>query len=287
MAEETWMERIWRLMTPELVYLGMCYLVDMVVGFYWGYSLVDRFVSDDMTIDVQGFSSALTGLVEEYYMVLQTIGALAAIFFLVRMYRKDYLKRRFVFDRSGIPVYGWLFLIPAGVFASLAGNMIMNISDITSMSEGFQESQELLFSGSFLVQIVGIGIIIPICEEMVYRGLIYMRMRQYLNINMAMVASALIFAFVHGNLVQGIYGFLVGILFAYVYEQYGSVKAPILLHISANMMSLVLVAVNPSFDSRNVLMTGGIIAAVLALLSAVLIDRHVEAKRIYIDRNTQ
>lgn len=287
MAEETWMERIWRLMTPELVYLGMCYLVDMFIGFYWGYSLMDDFVSDDLTIDVQGFSSALTGLVEEYYMVLQTLGALAAIFFLVRMYRKDYLKRRFVFDKSGIPAYSWLFLIPAGIFASLAGNMIMNISDIASMSEGFQESQKLLFSGPFLVQLAGIGVIIPVCEELVYRGLIYMRMRQYLNVNIAMVASALIFAFVHGNLVQGIYGFLVGILFAYVYEQYGSLKAPMLVHISANLLSLALVAADPALDSKNILISVGMIAAILALLSAVLIDRTVEAKRIYVGESNQ
>ncbi len=285
MAEETWMERIWRLMTPELVYLGVCYLVDMVMGFYWAYSMVDRFVSADMTIDVQGFSTALTELVGKYYMELQTIGALASTFFLFRMYRKDYRRRRFVYDKSAIAPHSWLYLIPAGVFASLAGNMIMNISDIASMSEGFQESQKLLFSGPLIVQIVGIGIVIPICEELVYRGLIYMRMRQYLDINVAMIASALIFGCVHGNLIQGIYGFLVGILFAYVYEQYGSLKAPVLVHISANMMSLVLAAVQPSFDSRSFLSVGGMIAAVLALMSVVWIDRHVEAKRIYLNEN--
>jgi membrane protease YdiL (CAAX protease family) len=125
--------------------------------------------------------------------------------------------------------------------------------------------------------------VIPICEELVYRGLIYMRMRQYLNVNMSILVSALIFGLVHGNPVQGIYGFLVGILFAYVYEQYGSLKAPILAHVSANMLSLLLMVLNPDLGNAVMVTVGGILAVVLTLAMVLAIDRKVEAKRIYLE----
>ncbi|MGN0203915.1 MAG: lysostaphin resistance A-like protein [Coprococcus sp.] len=281
MAQESWFERIWRLMTPELVYFGICYLVDIVVGMYWGYSIMGDYIADDLTVDVEGFTATMMEMLMEYAMLLQSIAALVAIFFLARMYLNDYKKRRFVFDKRSVKTPYWILLIPAGVFASLAGNMLMNVSDLAEMSESFQESEQLLFSGPFIIQIVGIGLIIPVCEELIYRGLIYMRMRQYLNVNLAIVASALIFGIVHGNIVQGIYAFMIGILFAYAYEKYGSLKAPVILHISANILSLALTVVAPSFDSRSVLMGAGIVSVLLCLAVVFVIDRNVSAERIY------
>ena len=62
MVQESWLERIWRLMTPELVYMGICYLVDLVVGVYWGYSLMGDYIAEDLTVDVEGFTGAMTEL---------------------------------------------------------------------------------------------------------------------------------------------------------------------------------------------------------------------------------
>lgn len=282
MAKESWLERVWHLITPELVYFAVCYLVELAAGIYLGYSMMDDYIKD-MTLDVDGFTEALLAILTEYAVLLQSIAALAAIFFLVRMYFNDYKKRRFVFDKRSLRFKDWLFLIPAGVLASLAGNMLMNLSDLATLSEGFQSSQELLFSGPFIIQLVGIGVILPVCEELIYRGLIYMRMRQYLNVNMAIVVSALLFAIFHGNLVQGIYAFLLGILLAFVYEKYGSLKAPALLHISANMLSLALVYFQPTFDGRGALLLIGSAAVILCLAVVWLMDRQVSVEKIYFE----
>ena len=76
-------------------------------------------------------------------------------------------------------------------------NLLINLTNMTEVSENFEQSQKLLFSGPFVIQIVGIGMIIPICEELIYRGLIFMRMRQYCNVNLAIGLSALLFAAFH------------------------------------------------------------------------------------------
>ena len=114
---------------------------------------------------------------------------------------------------------GYVILLNLGVI-TVTVLMLINVSDLAAMSEGFEQSQQMLFSGPLAAQIIGIGVIIPICEELIYRGLIFMRLRQYCNVNLAIGISALLFAAFHGNIVQGIYAFVTGILFAYVYEKY-------------------------------------------------------------------
>ena len=52
--------------------------------------------------------------------------------------------------------------------------------------------------------------------------------------------SAAVFGIYHFNLVQGIYGFLLGILLCAVMEKYGTVLASMLLHMSANLMALIM-----------------------------------------------
>ena len=98
---------------------------------------------------------------------------------------------------------------------------------------------QTLYGQGFSVQILVLGILMPTCEELVYRGLVYKRLRYTSPFWAAAMYSSLVFAFTHGNLVQGLYGFIMGMMFCYVYEKYGSVKAPVLAHITANILSVV------------------------------------------------
>ena len=233
--------------------------------------------------DFEKFTVVLSDKLIQYAVLLQTVAAFFSILILLRMYYKDYRRRRFVFERKSTAWPWWGLLIPIGILVSLAGNLLINLTNLTELSENFEQSQKLLFSGPFVIQIIGIGMIIPICEELIYRGLIFMRMRQYCNVNLAIGLSALLFAAFHGNVVQGIYGFATGVLFAYVYEKYGSLKAPVLVHVSANLMSLGLSYVNPSFADRGRVFIVGIAAATVCLLLLWAVDGHVAARRIYLN----
>ena len=280
MTQESWFQRIWRLITPELIYLGICYLVDTAAAAYLTFVMG----GDYSVNDLETFAAALSDKLVTYAVLLQSVAAFFSILILLRMYFKDYRKRRFVFDKKSVRLPWYVILIPIGMLTALSGNLLINLSDLPEVSEGFEQSQQLLFSGPVIVQFVGIGIVIPICEELVYRGLIFMRMRQYCNVNLAIGISSLLFAMFHGNIVQGIYAFVTGILFAYVYEKFGSLKAPMLMHISANLLSLGLSVVNPSFDNRTLVFLSGLVAAAVCVLLIWFVDRHVAAERIYLEQ---
>ena len=66
--------------------------------------------------------------------------------------------------------------------------------------------------------ILSMGIIAPLAEEIVFRWLIYLRLRDYMRMGAAAVISGLIFGIYHGNLVQAVYASLLGIVFAYILD---------------------------------------------------------------------
>ena len=115
---------------------------------------------------------------------------------------------------------------------------------LTSVLIPFEDSayetvDEALAAPNLAVQIVVVGIIGPICEELIYRGLIYRRIRDYLGVYWAAVLSGVLFGISHGNLTQGVFTALFGIVLALIYEHYGSMKANITAHITNNVYACV------------------------------------------------
>jgi len=81
--------------------------------------------------------------------------------------------------------------------------------------------------------IFGVVILYPVLEEVWFRGVLYAPMRRELGRPVAVILTALIFAFAHGNLLP-INQFIGGIVFVLAYEYRRTLVAPILLHIAGN-----------------------------------------------------
>ena len=84
------------------------------------------------------------------------------------------------------------------------------------------------------------GIVAPFAEEVVFRWLVFLRMRDNLRVITAAVLSGLAFGIYHMNLVQGVYAAILGTLFALLLEWKGNLFTSVLLHIGANVWSLMV-----------------------------------------------
>ena len=73
-------------------------------------------------------------------------------------------------------------------------------------------------------------ILAPICEEVLFRGLLYPAFKNKIGRGLAMTVSALLFAGVHLHLQSFPALFVLGIALAYVYERTGTLAAPITFH---------------------------------------------------------
>lgn len=117
-------------------------------------------------------------------------------------------------------------------------NNLITLSNLSSLSESYEAVTEAFYTPPFLLQIIYLGILSPICEELAFRGLMFRRMRTQTPFLAAALYSSFAFAVIHGNLVQIPYAFIMGMMFAYVYEKYGSLKAPCLAHMAANITAV-------------------------------------------------
>ena len=89
---------------------------------------------------------------------------------------------------------------------------------------------------AFAVGLLLYGVISPFVEELVFRGFLYGRMRVYMPKMWAVLVSPLLFGIYHGNMVQGVYGFLMGILFTLVYDRYKNFYLSVIMHVIVNLV---------------------------------------------------
>lgn len=94
------------------------------------------------------------------------------------------------------------------------------------------------------VTVLGACVFGPVCEELLFRGLLARRLARYGQRPAALV-SALLFALYHANLSQFFYAFALGLLLAYAYFYTGTIKTPILLHMLFNAYGSFVVLLLP------------------------------------------
>lgn len=129
-----------------------------------------------------------------------------------------------------------------GAAACLAVNNLLILSGIPHIFTGYEEVAQTLYSPPLIQQLLFVGLVIPLTEELIFRGQAFALLRDRLPWLPAALLSALLFGIFHGNVTQGIYGFLLGMILAWLYEVSGGLLMPYLFHSAANITSVVVMA---------------------------------------------
>lgn len=136
-----------------------------------------------------------------------------------------------------------LSLVPMAVLAAalaMGMNGFLSLIELYKYSPAFQEVSQLQGDIPVWLGILSYGILAPLGEETVFRGIVYGRLRRISNVPAAVVISGLAFGLFHGNLVQAVYATVLGIVLALVYELYDSILASMLFHGIANLFVYLL-----------------------------------------------
>ena len=95
------------------------------------------------------------------------------------------------------------------------------------------------------IALFGSVIIGPILEELIFRYLIYNNLNKFNNKNTSIILSSLIFALVHKGFINIVYAFIIGTILTIIYSKNKNIKEVIILHMVANLMSLLIKEYNP------------------------------------------
>lgn len=187
----------------------------------------------------------LYGMIMEKYVSFATmteaVGALITIPVMWYFFHKDRVKERQmgIVPNKKAPIWKYAAGLLMAAALSLGLNNLIIIGNLSAVSESYEATMDALYSAPLLLQIISLAVLVPVSEELVFRGLLFKRLRERGTYMQAALYSAVVFGVMHGNLVQMLYGFILGMMLSYLCEKYGSVKAPIAAHIVMNLLSVL------------------------------------------------
>lgn len=126
-------------------------------------------------------------------------------------------------------------MLPLAALASVGA--AVGLQNLMSLTGLLPRSDSILMAAGLLPALLATALVVPVMEELLFRGLLYGRLREQFGFGQAMALSSLLFGLYHLNPVQALYGFLMGCLFCMVYRRCGSerdLRWPIFMHGAAN-----------------------------------------------------
>lgn len=138
------------------------------------------------------------------------------------------------------PAGKYVWILVFGVAFGLAMNVLIVMSGLAMKDTSYLNTSKTLYSSSIGVLLVCQGVLVPLAEEGMFRGILYRRCREQMSFWSAAFTVSLLFAFMHGSITQLTYTLVLGMFLSYFYEKYGSLKAPMLLHIILNCVSVII-----------------------------------------------
>lgn len=273
--------KIWRIIYPILIHFLSSLVVTFAVGFVIAFSLIaqNENVNPNEMIDIDTYMNTFMSL----SIVITALANLLSLPFIVLFFKRD---KRFSNElplEKNSHFLSFLIIIPFAISLSFLLNILLSLSGLSKLFPAYEKMSEFIFLGNIWVQFACIGIIVPIVEEFVFRGLIYKRLRTYTSYISSMLISSLIFGIYHGNVYQGIFAFLIGCALSFVYEKFQNVWAPILFHIAVNSFSVFLTQstfLNSILNTVIGILAITLITILISVITFLYIQKKVIVKRI-------
>lgn len=113
------------------------------------------------------------------------------------------------------------------------------------VSERLRIYEELVGSisgkqANFLLQVLVLAFLVPIAEELLFRGIVLGKFRSIMHPALAAVLSALLFGIFHANFIQSTYAFVLGLVLAFAYLYTKNIWTPIAMHCVFNFLGGIL-----------------------------------------------
>lgn len=145
--------------------------------------------------------------------------------------------------RITVPALIGLFFVcmALSLLGSILGNVVNSVLESLTGSAPSYEVEDFSKNSPWWVNLLLLGILAPVLEEIFYRKLVLDRLRAYGELP-AVLISGLIFGAFHGNFNQFFYATFIGFLFGAIYLYSGKLRYTIALHVAFNCFGGVMTA---------------------------------------------
>lgn len=166
---------------------------------------------------------------------LTTAAAVVTLPVLAFLYHGDRQER----PKEKVCIPWWVYPLAAAAGAVM-NYFVSGLMSYFAVTEHFSNAvQEGLLESGTAVQLVGLGVLVPIMEELLFRGLVYQRLKKYFPVRVSILLGAAVFALYHGNMVQILFAFPMAIVMLLAYEKWQSLAVPVVFHMAVNLSTVL------------------------------------------------
>lgn len=240
----------WSLAAPILIYMGVRLAVEvvgiLVISFPYLMDASEQLLAQQQTVEqfTQQYWALMEPAMNQVFRYSTEIAGAAALvtipvnaFFFSRDRKLEKVCGVEVPERAPLRKY-WAVVV-FGLAVSIAATCFFAMVELAFYSGESQSSTLITYTPPFAVQLLVLGIVVPVAEELMFRGVLFRRFLENRSFWYAAVWSSLFFVLMHQDGAQMVYAMLLGLFLCYVYQKFGSLKAPVVLHVTANCSSLI------------------------------------------------
>ena len=242
--EKVTIGHLWGAFYPVLMYLGITVVAGIILTFIAIFQ--GQITIENKTVDF--------GNIENDFSLMMTFfGGIMTVPLLILIKHLDLKKQRMIgaYGYKSVFFAKYLFIIPFAIAFMYAANMVVVILEtlIPSIAHSFDETAQVIYGSSIGMQIATAVIVGPIVEELIFRGLMYIRLKRMFGAGISALVTGLVFGLFHMNISQGIYAFIFSYGAIFVYERYKNICAPVLFHMSANAISVLVTFIYKDYNT--------------------------------------
>lgn len=230
--------------SPMVIFILIQYLVTFCATLTFMNSAVapEAVLNDAQILELK---NAAYETLNKNVVLISGIAAVISIPIFYRMLNKEWMKRPYRLQTLK-PVYKkYIYVALVAVGLTVAFNLGVNAFEFFRYDVDYARIARGIYSEPLYLQVLVIGFLMPISEELMFRGLIFERISNYGSETSGVILTSLLFGLYHGTMIQLIYAFVFSLLMIFAYKRCGSFRAPMVFHIVSNLSSLAMNQLRP------------------------------------------
>lgn len=277
------MKNFFKSIGKAAVYFVVYLLTQTIVVFVYGIIFGAKIAAAGEVEDAVALSEELTTMIMDKAVEMTFwTSVIALIIYWIRfaVRKKNILKEVEIKKISTNGILPILVMAPSlNVIISM---VVSNIPWPQEWIDAYATNSSVL-DGSLMTWISAV-IMAPIFEEILFRGLVYTRLKKGMPTIIAAIVASLVFGLCHGTAIWIIYATVIGLVMTWVFERYQSLTASILFHFVFNAMGLAISMIPESMESvlwiLLVVGVAGLVYGVTQILKVTTVESNTEKETI-------
>lgn len=255
-----------------LLHLAITVALSLIFGIVFSFLFI---LSGNSVMDLMGSSTYTNGMLIIAAIVTGIANFTAAL--IGSSATKTKLKPMFNVSKSSVIIFLVGLILCFGIQSSFnyIGDFIDNLLQPFGINV-LQALQTPNINGTItsIIYYTYVCMVAPITEELLFRAFALKNLSRF-NVRFGIVASAMLFGLLHGNLVQSLFAFCIGLVLGYIAIKTDSIVIPIIIHVTINTFATIS-GFLPDTNIFNIIF---IVWSVITILSAIAIIIYLIKKK--------